>query len=225
MRERLIADALTRRFNELRGRVFALAPESFGEMSAFVSQVRERLRDVSPDELKKDFSDASAFRVWAESDDDCLSALRRLASGEPVHLRPGQPPPLAPFLQLLSSAGGREPEASFRLLAERYVCPLNFAHPAEDEARERVLTRLMSQDRARVERASLEAVGSDDLLLRLNLIAVQAALRSDLRFLDALNYYYELLPGAWQPRGQQRWLLVSYLALYARALVVWTSER
>ena len=60
------------------------------------------------------------------------------------------------------------------------------------------------------------AVNSDDLLLRLNLCALYASRASDLRFLDALNYYYELLPAGWQPRGRNPWLLASYLALYAR---------
>jgi len=79
------------------------------------------------------------------------------------------------------------------------------------------------------------AVNSNDLLLKLNLTAIQAliappivaaqidnaSLTIDLRFLDALNYYHELIPANWRPHAQHHWLLVSYLALYTRALTAW----
>jgi hypothetical protein len=224
-RRELISDALKRRFGELQRRLSTLVPERFGEMSSFVALAREKLQDASPVDLKNSLLVVGAPGAWMASDEDCLSALRRLSLGETFAFRHSQAPPLSPFLQNLSSAQGREPEGRFRLLAERYACPLNFALPSEDEARERVLTRLMSQDRARLEKSSPEAVNSDDLLLRLNLVAVQASLAPDLRFLDALNYYYELLPPSWQPRAQHDWLLVSYVALYARAQAVWISGR
>jgi len=62
-------------------------------------------------------------------------------------------------------------------------------------------------------------VNADDLLLRLNLIAIYASFTIDLRYLDALNYYYELLPSAWRPESHS-WLRVSFLNFYARALAV-----
>ena len=75
---------------------------------------------------------------------------------------------------------------------------------------------------ARVLRRLLwRAVESSDLWLKLNLVAVYALRVPDLRFLDALNYYYELLPMTWQPQTQHDWLHISYLALYARALAAW----
>ena len=52
----------------------------------------------------------------------------------------------------------------------------------------------------------------------LSLVAISAAGTTDLRFLDALNYYYELLPSIGLPGAQHHWLLVSYLTLYAMAL-------
>jgi len=55
-------------------------------------------------------------------------------------------------------------------------------------------------------------------LLKLNLISVHASTAIDLRFLDALNYYYELLPVTVFPESQHAWLLISWFALYARAL-------
>jgi len=46
-----------------------------------------------------------------------------------------------------------------------------------------------------------------------------------LRFLDALNYYYELLPTKWYVRADlQAALFASYFALYARSLAAWIRE-
>jgi hypothetical protein len=75
------------------------------------------------------------------------------------------------------------------------------------------------QDRAIVEHDSPQGVDADDLLLRLNLISIHAASTTDLRFLDALNYYYELLPSKWSPESRHPWMWASYLALYSRALM------
>ena len=80
--------------------------------------------------------------------------------------------------------------------------------------------RLMAHDRARVEGRSIASVDADDLLLKLNLVAVHSRETDDLRFLDALNYYYELLPTNWVPRARHVSLVVSFLGLYARALQV-----
>jgi hypothetical protein len=66
----------------------------------------------------------------------------------------------------------------------------------------------------------VRSVDVNELLLLLNLCAVHACTTNDLRFLDALNYHYELLPANWHPASQHAWLLVSYFGLYARALAV-----
>lgn len=224
MRRDLISNALKKRFRKLCGRISTFAPERFGEMSPFVSQILEQLQNSTPDYFKEYLSAVSVPDGWMEAGDDCLSSLRRLSLGKPLQLRPAQPQPLAPFIKKLSAAA-RDPEHCFQLLTQRYSCPLNFVLPAEDESREHVLTRLMVQDRARIEKNSLEAINGDDLLLRLNLTALHASLVPDLRFLDALNYYYELMPANWQPRAQHDWLLASYFAFYARALTAWVSER
>ena len=57
---------------------------------------------------------------------------------------------------------------------------------------------------------------------RAAVLALHASRASDLRFLDALNYYYELLPVGWQPKAtQHKQLLISFFALYARVLAAW----
>jgi len=71
-----------------------------------------------------------------------------------------------------------------------------------------------------MEQHSLHALNADDLLLKLNLIAIYASLTRDLRYLDALNYYYELLPLTWYPESIHNWLRVSFVSFYIRALAV-----
>lgn len=217
-----ISKALNERFHELCGaRLSRSAPETFDEAASFVSQVREQLSTASPADINNRASDMTALDDWAMSDTDCLSSLSALSLGEPLQLRPGARPPLGDFIKSLIEAR-TDPERRFQLLAERYSCPLNFTLDAEDDAREHILARLMTQDRARIEKNSIERVESADLLLSLNLVAVHAARTPDLRFLDALNYYYELLPDGWRPKAtQHKRLLISYFALYARALAAW----
>jgi hypothetical protein len=212
-RRELLSNALTGRFRELCVVVNQLVPSEFGQMSRFVSEVQKRLATAAGGVANH----LEQSAVWVESDSDCLTSLRQLALGEPVRVRSGQQPQTESFLRELRSTLNKA-EQHFQLLTHRYSCPLNFALPAESEPREHVLERLMVQDRGRIERNSIAFAGSEDVLLRLNLIAVHACMTSDLRFLDALNYYYELIPSHWRPHAQHDWLLVSYFALYARAL-------
>ena len=212
-RHELLTNALTDRFRELRAAVARLVSSDFGQMSTFVSKVQQLLADADggmPNGLQKP-------TCWLESDSDCLSSLRQLALGESMQAQAGEQPQTESFLRELRSTLNDD-DRRFQLLARRYPCSINFALPAEEKVRELVLERLMVQDRGRAEKNSIAVAGTDDLLLRLNLIAVYACLTSDLRFLDSLNYYYELIPSNWRPHAQHDWLLVSYFALYARAL-------
>lgn len=221
----LIVNALIERFRELCDERFGnLAPAEFGEMSGFVSRVREQFIGTAHTELLKRPSPLTVPNGWMESDADCLTALRHLALGEPLNLKSSQQPPIFQFLEQLKSARANH-EQHFQLLSKRYAYPLNFAGPAENDVREYFLERLMVLDRRRIEKGSITSVDSNDLLLKLNLIAIHASVCTDLRFLDALNYYYELIPANWLPHGQDNWLLASYLALYARALTAWLRRR
>jgi hypothetical protein len=213
-RHELLSNALTERLRELRAAVDQLVPTDFGEMSTFVFQVQQLRAGAAAGEVSNRFQEPT---YWLESDSDCLSSLRKLAQGETMQIRAGEQPQTESFLRELRSKLN-DGDRQFQLLAERYSCPLNFALAAENQARECVLERLMVQDRGRAEKNSIPVAGTEDLLLRLNLMAVHACLTSDLRFLDALNYYYELIPSNWRPRAQHDWLLVSYFALYAGAL-------
>jgi hypothetical protein len=213
-RRELIANALRKRFVELcRDRLSHYGQSKFTGVEQYVSEVRERFRDAQPEKIKNCID---AHGTWMASDTDCLTSIKSLSLGQPLQCHPGQAP-TGSFLTILNEARD-DPEASFRLLVERYACPLNFTLPGELAVREYVLTRLMVHARAKIEKQGVAAGNNEDLLLKLNLVAVNAALTTDLRFVDALNYYYELLPSTWYPTSRHNWLLVSYLALYARAL-------
>lgn len=232
-RRELISNALQQRFRELCDeRIGQLAPADFGELSGFVTEVREQLAGASFGDVTRLPFEGPHGEV--ASDSDCLSALRRLALGEPLTFSPAPGPQPQHFVEQLRMARS-DPEQRFQLLTERYACPAGFAASDEHGLREHILERLMVHDRAKIESSSITAVDANDLLLKLNLIAIQAltapaippphttnaSVTNDLRFLDALNYYYELIPANWRPQTPHHWLLVSFLALYARALTAW----
>ncbi len=156
---------------------------------------------------------------WYAGQCELLDAIRALALNEPFECTSVEPPEDTSFIDELH-AYAKDPQRRFELLKSRYRNPLNFAAPSEERVREHLLERLMVVDRTRIERQSLNLLDADEFLLRLNFIAINASLSDDLRYLDALNSFYELLPSAWYPESAQNWLRVSFLILYARALVV-----
>jgi hypothetical protein len=145
-----------------------------------------------------------APETWFESKSDTLTAIRALAADEAVECIEGEPPDEADLQRV-------------ELLTARYRHPLNIAASSEHRVRERLLERLMVADRARIEQNSLQLLNADELLLRLNLVAIYASFTTDLRYLDALNYYYELLPADWHQESRL------FLNFYARALATHIS--
>lgn len=172
--------------------------------------LRQRYDEISKT-VSQPFSKWSAPVAWFEGSGDSLSAIRALALDEPVDCFETSPPDEPGFFEDLM-ASVRDPQRRFKLLTMRYLHPLNVAAPSEHRIREHLLERLMVADRARIEQHSLHLLNADDLLLRLNLIAIYASFTTDLRYLDALNYYYELLPSDWYPDDS------SFLNFYLRAL-------
>jgi hypothetical protein len=193
-----------------------LAPNAFGEMTDFVSQLRKQL--VTAGE-RQQVSKWTAPETWFKSRCDSLTAIRALAADEQVECIEAAPPDESSFFEDLQ-VSTREPQRRFELLTSRYLHPLNVAASSEQRVREHLLERLMVADRSRIEQHSLHLLNADDLLLRLNLIAIYASFTTDLRYLDALNYYYELLPSDWYPESPHNWLRVSFLNFYVRALAV-----
>lgn len=195
-RQQIIVNALRQRYDEVCKSASQLAPGAFGNTEQFTTW--------------------TAPQTWFKSFSDSLTAIRALAANEQVECIEASPPDEPSFYNDLQGAI-REPQRRFELLTTRYRHPLNVAAPSETRIREHLLERLMVADRSRIEQHSLEQLNADDLLLRLNLIAIYASFTTDLRFLDALNYYYELLPSNW---STQNWLRLSFLKFYLRALAV-----
>ncbi len=175
--------------------------------------LRQRYDEISKS-ASQPFSKWSAPVAWFESRNDSLTAIRALAADEPVECTETARPDEASFFNDLQ-ASIRDPQRRFALLATRYLHPLNVAASSEHRVREHLLERLMVADRARIEQHSVHLLNADDLLLRLNLIAIYASFTTELRYLDALNYYYELLPTDWSPNNSLR---TSFLNFYLRAL-------
>lgn len=214
-RREIIAGALSQRYREVCGeRLSNVAPADFGEHADFVSSVVGRFGKAGVNTS----NDVSYLNTWMEANIDCFTALRQLALGQRLEVVSGNRSPTSDFVGELKEARA-QPARRFQLLTQRYACPLNFALEGEETVREHVLERLMVQDRARIEQRSVKSVDSNDVLLRLNLIAIYAARSPDLRFIDALNYYYEMVPSNWRAEGHNNWLQVSYLSLYAQALI------
>lgn len=165
---------------------------------------------------------ASSWSLW---EGDCLEALVKLSLGESLAITEAPAAqPAEPFLQSLR-AYRQKPEQHFRLLLERYSCPLNITLSSEDGVRERLLETLMVHDRARIEKGNRDEAAACDVLLKLNLLAIYAAVSDDLRYLDALNYYHEIPPEGWTRCEQSPWLYVSLLGLYRQALAAWLNQR
>jgi hypothetical protein len=183
-------------------------------MAGFVSHLRKQLLTALDGQ---EFRTWKAPKTWFESTSDSLSAIRALAANEYIECIEAASPDESTFFADLR-ASAQEPQRRFELLATRYLHPLNIAAFSEHRVREHLLERLMVADRSRIERHLLQFLNADDLLLRLNLIAIYASFTSDLRYLDALNYYYEMLPSDWYPKSPHNWMRVSFLNFYVKAL-------
>src|SRR5690242_3779755 len=95
MNKTLISQACARRLVEVRERVNLLDPHRYGEMSEYVSS----LRDALPND-----SGLTAPERWMEADVDCLASLRALSLGGPIISRQTAAPPVDAFFQSLETA-------------------------------------------------------------------------------------------------------------------------
>jgi hypothetical protein len=148
---------------------------------------------------------------WTACDASLSECLMSIGLGEKIacHLSAAQPTAFG-RANLKKLSGVDRVEA----LCVRYRCPLNIG--VESEAAEELLRQLMVTDRARLEAEAAFEV--DDVLLKLNLAAVYARMRLDLRFLDALNYYYELPQRSLGRLRRNPHFLAAWLCIYAQLL-------
>jgi hypothetical protein len=150
---------------------------------------------------------------WAECDASLPECLISVGVGESLACRPSAAEPA-----VLSSGDFRKLSGKDRVdtLCVRYRCPLNIGAESESEIAEELLRQLMVVDRAKLKaEAEIEV---DDILLKLNLTGVRARLKRDLRFLDALNCFYELPLRSLVRLRRNPHLLAAWLCIYAQLL-------
>ena len=220
-RRQLISESIGRRFREVCDRrISSLSPDDFGAHSSFVTRVQQQFSDATTTTFQWQLK---PFQTWQQSNLSGSIALQALSFNELIVTPGTEPPHVDEFLGNLKSAR-KNASHSLELLMTRYACPVNFSCSGESGVRESVLEGLMVRDRKRIEEGSLASSDTDHLWYRLNLLAGHSRVSHDLRFLDALNYYFEYIPDNWQSRAENNWLFVSYLALYALALAAKCEE-
>lgn len=160
-----------------------------------------------------DWRRATTF-TWIDCDADFLDCLRAIALSGKVEYRPSNSPPphlSPPDLTKLSS------KERFKALCARYRCPLNIGAASEFDVAEELLRQLMVPDRAKLQAG--EEFDVDLVLLKVNLVGIRAMATRDLRFLDALNYFYELPRRSLIRMRANPRLLAFWLCIYAQLLL------
>ena len=151
--------------------------------------------------------------TWTDCDASLSECLISIGVGESLACYPStaEPPPFSQAdVKKLSE------KARVDLLRIRYRCPLNIGRQGESDIAEELLRQLMVADRTKLERGlEFEA---DDVLLKLTLIAIRALMKRDLRFLDALNYFYELPQRSLARLQRNPHFLAAWLCIYAQLL-------
>jgi hypothetical protein len=150
---------------------------------------------------------------WINCDASFSDCLRTIALVGSVEYRPSDtnPPRLSlPHLNKLSN------DERLKTLCDRYRCPLNIGTASEFDVAEELLRQLMVPDRAKLEAG--EKFDVDIVLLKLNLVGIRAMITRDLRFLDALNYFYELPQQSLTRMRASPRFLAFCLCIYAQLL-------
>jgi hypothetical protein len=186
-----------------------LTPECLKQLGPVSAKVSSLLS--GPDAFH-DWRSAQVSR-WADCQASLSECLLSIGVGETIGHRPS-----ATEAAALSCANLKKlpPQARMQALSVRYRCPLNIGVRSEADIAEELLRQLMVRDRTKLE-AEVE-FDADDVLLKLNLIGLCAGMKRDLRYLDALNYYYELPHRSLtRLRGNPQWL-AAWLCIYAQLL-------
>ena len=166
---------------------------------------------LSGEDASRDWQTCAVVQ-WTECDASLAECLISIGVGEDIVCRPSTAAPSALTCADLKGFSSKDRE----VLCVRYRCPLNIGAESESEIAEELLRQLMVADRIKLEeQADFEV---DEVLLKLNLIAVRAWVCRDLRFLDALNYFYELPQRSLARFQRNPQLLAAWLCIYARLL-------
>jgi|SRR6266446_1329 hypothetical protein len=155
----------------------------------------------------------AATVTWMNCDATFLDCVRTIALAGMVEYQPSDTPPPRLLPLDLSKLSSNE---RFEALCARYRCPLNMGVASESDVAEELLRQLMVQDRAKLEAGA--EFGVDLILLKLNLIGIRALITRDLRFLDAVNYFYELPQRSLRRMHANPRFLSFWLCIYAQLL-------
>jgi hypothetical protein len=209
-RKEILRGALLRRRAELRKswKLF-ISTEGLESLGSLAPEVESFL---SGQGLIHDWRSAATF-TWIDCNASFLDCLRAIALVGKIEYRPSDanPPRLSPLdLNKLSS------DERLKILYARYRCPLNIGVASESDVAEELLRQLMVSDRAKLEGGEEFNVGL--VLLKLNFVGIRAMITRDLRFLDALNYFYELPQRSLARMRADPRFLSFWLCIYAQLL-------
>jgi len=179
----LRGELLTRRAELRRSWRHLITRECLESLGALAKEVESFL---SGEDAFCDWRFAVTF-TWMNCNASFTDSLRAIALARKVEHRPSNTPPDRLSLANFNTLSRNE---RIEVLCDRYRCPLNIGLPSESDVAEELLRQLMVPDRAKLEAGKEFDV--DFVLLKLNLAGVRAMMTRDLRFLDALNYFYEL---------------------------------
>ncbi len=209
-RKEILRGALLRRRAELRKSwKHLISTECLQSLSSLGPEV---VSFLSGQNSIWDWPLAATF-TWIDCDANFLDCLRAIALSGKVEYRPSNTPPphlSPPDLTKLSS------KERFKALCARYRCPLNIGAASEFEVAEELLRQLMVPDRAKLQAG--EEFDVDMVLLKVNLVGIRAMVTRDLRFLDALNYFYELPQRSLTRMRANPRLHAFWLCIYAQLL-------
>jgi hypothetical protein len=208
--EGLLRGGLLRRRAELRKcwRHF-VSTECMASLGVLAKEVELFL---SAQDAFRDWRFAVTFG-WMNCDASFEDNLRQIALAHNVEHRPSE---TGPEWLSVANFNKRSKNERIEVLCDRYRCPLNIGLPSESDVAEELLRQLMVPDRAKIEAGKEFEVNM--VLLKLNLVGVRAMITRDLRFLDALNYFYELLRRSLARVRANPRFLASWLCIYAQLL-------
>jgi hypothetical protein len=208
--EGIVREALLRRRAELRKswRHF-ISAECLASLGSFASEVESFLSGQDP---IRDWRFVANF-TWMNCEATFLDCLRAIALAVKFEYRPSDTGPAELSLLNFNKLSSKERIA---VLCDRYRCPLNIGAASESGAAEELLRQLMVPDRAKLEAG--EEFDADFVLLKLNFVGIRAMITRDLRFLDSLNYFYELPRRSLTRMHTNPRLFASWLCIYAQLL-------
>jgi hypothetical protein len=200
---------LTRRAELRKSWRQIVSTECLGALGALAKEIESFL---SGQDTFRDWRFAGTFR-WMNCGASFTDNLRAIALAHNLEHRPSDAGRDRLCLAKFNKLSRIE---RMELLYDRYRCPLNIGLSSESDVAEELLRQLMVPDRAKLEAGT--EFDAEMVLLKLNLVGLRAMITRDLRYLDALNYFYELPRRSLMRMRSHPRLLSFWLCIYAQLL-------